>query len=141
MNSQGSAKISKSICQSDQQDLDKVLKVLSTLPRNGFVYQELSKFLFDLQLRISAVDKMDLETETSSTVSDSWVVLDVDNNNSIYRLSSMTSLPPTIQEAFVIGFHANMMDKNFVCLVECPNAIPGFAPSLKGDKLITFVKK
>lgn len=42
-------------------------------------------------------------------------------------------------QLLALALHAFMLDEDFVAVVELPNAVPGFAPSLKGVKQISFV--
>lgn len=38
------------------------------------------------------------------------------------------------EEVFFVGLHCCLLEEGMICMVEMPNSVPGFAPSLKGDR-------
>ena len=53
----------------------------------------------------------------------------------LQRMNLFNIVPSTPLELLSLALHSFMIDKGFIPVVELPNTVPGFAPSIKGDIL------
>ena len=54
------------------------------------------------------------------------------NPKGVQRLENSGITPKSPFELVVLALHCFLLDEDFVAVVELPNSVPGFAPSLKG---------
>lgn len=54
------------------------------------------------------------------------------NPTGLERIPASGLVPQSTFQLLALAFHAFMLDEGFIAVVELPNAMPGFAPSLKG---------
>lgn len=96
-------------------EVERGFQFLVTLQKNGHLYKKLQPILQELESFIEKEEKNESSANTTDTV--------MTDNQSVQNT----------HESIVKATHKAMYEEGFICIVEKPSTVPGFAASLRGE--------
>ena len=111
-------------------ELDAILKVFKELTPDGIIYTTLSSTISNLEASI--VNEISLPYSSKGA---SETTMDLKCPIFPIHIQSIHLDVGSYNEALFLSCHLTLQTYGFVCIVEVPSTVPGFAPALRGKVL------
>ena len=110
-----------------KKELDSVIAVIKGLSADGIVAALLTPTVSELQTSIINALAVSNSTESASQMA-------VDSQLPIFpiHIQNLRTDVGSYEQALFLSFHQTLLTYGFVCIVEVPSTVPGFAPALRG---------